>query len=93
MLTLEAESALTLLPPGEQEYTPHQIAKNIKKLLNQQNSHNGKTSLRGKEEFRLSTQVKEKLRRNRALIAKAYKGNSVVALDQLRGLVVRASGY
>ena len=32
-LALEAENAVTLLPPGEQEYTHYQIAKNIKKLI------------------------------------------------------------
>jgi hypothetical protein len=79
-LAMETESALSLLPPGEQEYTGHQIAKNIKKLLNQQNSQNGKTSLKGKEEFRLLTQIKEKLHRNRTLITKADKGNTVVVL-------------
>ena len=29
-LVLEADNAVTLLPPGEQEYGRHQIAKNIK---------------------------------------------------------------
>jgi hypothetical protein len=35
-LVFEAESALTLLLPGEQEHTPYQVAQNIKKLQNQQ---------------------------------------------------------
>lgn len=40
-LALEKENAVTLLTPGEQEYTRHQIAKNITKLLTQQNPYRG----------------------------------------------------
>ena len=32
-LALEAETAVTLLPPGEQDYIHHQVAKNIKKTI------------------------------------------------------------
>jgi hypothetical protein len=35
-LTVEAETAITMLPPGEQDYVRHQAAKNLTKLYQQQ---------------------------------------------------------
>jgi hypothetical protein len=35
-LAFEAESAIFLLPPGEQEHVRYQVAQNIKKLRQQQ---------------------------------------------------------
>jgi hypothetical protein len=35
-LAFEAESAISLLPPGEQEHVRYQVAQNIKKLQHQQ---------------------------------------------------------
>jgi hypothetical protein len=79
-LALEAENAFTLLPPGEQEYTRHQIAKNIRKLLNQQAQHNRQNSKKGIDELRILRQIKTKLHENGALTTKADKGNSVVVV-------------
>jgi len=39
-LAMEAETAITLQPPGEQDYVRHQVAKNIKKLYQQQEQGN-----------------------------------------------------
>jgi len=39
-LAMEAETAITLLPPGEQDYVCHQVAKNMKKLYQQQEHGN-----------------------------------------------------
>ena len=36
-LPLEAETAVALLPPGEQDYISHQVVRNMKKLYQQQN--------------------------------------------------------
>jgi len=72
-LALEAENAVTLLPPREQEYTRHQIARNIRKLLTQQTQHKRQKSNKGKEELRILNQIKDKLHENRALITKADK--------------------
>jgi hypothetical protein len=52
-LALEAENAVTLLPPEEQEYTRHQIAKNTRKLVSQQAQHNKQNSKKGIEELRI----------------------------------------
>jgi hypothetical protein len=77
-LAFEAESALTLLPPGEQEHICYQVVQNIKKLQNQQHLHKVYTSQKSKEELKLVNQIKEKLRQNKALIMKADKGNTIV---------------
>jgi hypothetical protein len=78
-LTSEAENAVTLLPPGEQEYTRHQIAQNVRKLLNQQAQHKRENSKKGVEEPRILRQI-NKLHKNGALTTKAEKGNSVVII-------------
>jgi len=39
-LGLEAECAIALLPPEEQEYTRHQVAKQMKKLQTRQTPQN-----------------------------------------------------
>ena len=73
-LALEVESAITLLPPGEQNYMRHQVAKNINKLINQQNPNNRRTAIKGKEEFRILKQIRSKIQTNNALITKQIKG-------------------
>ena len=79
-LALEAENAITLLPPGQQEYTRFQVAKNIEKLLTKQNQHNGRNSKKGTEELRIKNQIKGKLQENNAMVTKADKGSSVVII-------------
>ena len=79
-LALEAENAVTLLPPVEQEYTWHQEARNIRKLLTQETLHKREKFNKGKEELRILNQIKEKLHENKAIITKADKGNSVVII-------------
>jgi len=37
---MEAETAITLLPLGEEDYVRYQVAKNIKKLYQQQGQGN-----------------------------------------------------
>jgi len=73
-LALEAESAITLLPPGEQDCMRHQVAKNINKLMNQQNPNNRQTAIKGKEEFGILKQIRRKIKTNNALITKQIKG-------------------
>jgi len=65
-LALETENAVTLLPPGEQECTRHQVARNIRKLLTQQTQHKRQKSNKAKEELRILNQIKDKLHENRA---------------------------
>jgi uncharacterized protein with ATP-grasp and redox domains len=47
-----------VLPPGEQEYTRHHVAKNIKKLLNKQSPYKEQTSRKGKKELKLLNRSK-----------------------------------
>jgi hypothetical protein len=42
-IAFEAEAAVSILPPKEQEYVRHQIAKNLKKLYQQHNQHHVQT--------------------------------------------------
>ena len=79
-LALEAENAVTLLPVGDQEFTRHQVARNIRKLLTQQTQHRRQKSNKGKEELRILNQIRDKLHENRALVTKAEKGNSVAII-------------
>jgi hypothetical protein len=79
-LALEAENAVTLLPPGKQEYTHYQIAKNNIKLITKHNQHNEQNSKKGKEELRLINQIKDRLQKNRAMVTKADKCNSIVII-------------
>jgi hypothetical protein len=79
-LALEAESAITLLPPIEQDYTRYQVARNIKKLQNQQASQKVPNSGKLKDELRILNQIKGKLQKNNALVTKADKGNSTVII-------------
>jgi hypothetical protein len=59
----------------------HQVAKNIKKLYQQQSHTNQQYDRQTKEE-RIITQIKSKLTKNNAMISKADKGNSLVILYQ-----------
>jgi small-conductance mechanosensitive channel len=81
-LALEAETAAILLRPGEQEYIRHQIAQNIKKLYKQQNQHPAQANKHTRNENRVINQIKEKLTKNKAMISKTDKGNSIIVLYQ-----------
>ena len=80
-LALEAETAVTLLPPGEQDYIRHQVAKNIK-MLYQQNASCTHNDIKEKKEDKILKQIKGKLLKNKAFVTKADKGNSIVILYQ-----------
>ena len=79
-LAMKAEMAITLLPPGEQDYVRHQVAKNIKKLYQQQEQGNTYRDKQANKEDRIMKQIKHKLNKNKAIISKADKGNSTVVL-------------
>jgi hypothetical protein len=81
-LAFEAESAISFLPPGEQEHSRYQVAQNIKKLQGQQQSNKTQTPIKIKEENKLINQIKQKLRTNEAITTKADKGNTVVIIYQ-----------
>ena len=79
-LAFEAETAITLLPQSEQDYTRHQVAKNLGRLYQQQRQQNTNNSSKEKREEKTISQIKAKLRKNRAIVSKADKGNSIVIL-------------
>ena len=59
-LALEAETAVTLLPPGEQDYICHQVAKDTK-ILYQRNASRTHNDIKAKIEDKLLKQIKGKL--------------------------------
>ena len=61
----EAETAGTLLPPGEQEYVSHQIAQNINKLYKQQKQHLTHDNKQTNNENRVINRIKGKLTKKR----------------------------
>ena len=77
-LGLEAECAITLLPPEEQEYTRHQLAKQLKKLQTQQTPQSRYNESKQYEEVKVMNSIRDKLHKNKALITKANKGNSII---------------
>ena len=77
-LAMEAETAITLLPTGEQDYIRHQVSKNISKLYHQQEHRDTTREIRIRKEDKIIKQIKHKLKNNNASIAKADKGNSTV---------------
>jgi len=56
------------------------VAKNIKKLYQQQEQGNTCRDKQAKKEDRIMKQIKYKLNKNKAIISKAGKGNSTVVL-------------
>ena len=66
---------------GEQDHISHQVAKNIKKKLYQQNLSRAH-DIRTKKEDRIMKQIRNKLIKNKAMVSKADKGNSIVILCQ-----------
>jgi len=65
-LALEVETAVTLLPPGEQDYIRHQVAKNVK-ILYQQNASRTHNDIKAKKEDKILKQIKGKLLKKQSL--------------------------
>jgi len=70
--------AITLLPPEEQEYTRHQVAKQLKKLQTQQTPQSRYNERKQYEEVKVMNSIRDKLHKNKALITKADKGSSII---------------
>jgi hypothetical protein len=75
-LAFEANMARTMLPPTEQEYIRHQVAKNLEKLYQHHIHHYKKTN----NENSIINQIKSKLTKNSAMISKADNRNSIVIM-------------
>ena len=76
----EAENAITLLPTHEQEYLRYQVAQNLQILHKQQNEQHAKPQQRSTHEYRIVNQIKEKLKKEKAMITKGDKGNSIIII-------------
>jgi len=74
-LALETETAITQLPPSDQEFYRKQVADRIETLHKREHQTRSKhTHL----EIHTTKSMQSKLKRNQATIAKADKGNSLV---------------
>jgi archaellum component FlaF (FlaF/FlaG flagellin family) len=58
-LAFEAETAITLLPTGEQDYIRYQVAHNIKRLYKQQNDQQARNNMQTKSEEKTINEMKE----------------------------------
>jgi hypothetical protein len=61
-LAMEAETAITMLPPGEQDYVRHQVAKNVTKLYQQQGQRSTHIRVKDKEDDKIVKRRKDKLK-------------------------------
>ena len=78
-LGLEAECAITLLPPKDQEYMRLCVAKQIEKIHAKHPSGNYNSPQHSKE-LRIAKPIRDKLTANNASITKANKGSSMVII-------------
>jgi len=78
----EAENAIAVLPPNEQQYVCYQVVQNIKKLQNHQHDQNALMSTKTKHELKIVKQIRGKLINNNAIVVKADKGNSIVVMSR-----------
>jgi hypothetical protein len=80
-LAMEAETAITLLPPPDQNPVRYLIAKNLERL-----AHNNKQRTSQNKnihtEKRIINGIRNKLYQNNAVITKADKGNSIIIIDK-----------
>jgi hypothetical protein len=75
-LALEAETAVTQLPPPDRELYRKQVANRIEKLHKCEDH----THKHAQQETHTAKSIRSKLKRNNATIAKADKGNSLVTI-------------
>jgi hypothetical protein len=59
-LACEADNAVTMLPPKEQQYMRYQVARNIKKLQNHQQKQSAQMSTKIKHELKIVKQIRKK---------------------------------
>jgi hypothetical protein len=76
-LAFEAEAAIDLIPPSEQEPVRYQVTNNIHKRYTQYNKQRHHNTHNIKEK-KLINQITENLRSNNTIISKADKGNSML---------------
>ena len=77
-VALEAENAVTLLPVKEQDHIRYQVAYNLEKLYKQQRGKHIFNNRASTHEYRIANQIKIKLNKDRDMITKADKGNTVI---------------
>ena len=79
-LAFEAENAITLLPTHEQDYLRYQVAQNLQVLHKQQKEQHTKQQQKSIHEYKIINQIRGKLNKEKAMITKADKGNSIIII-------------
>ena len=80
-LALEAETAINLLPPTDQEHIQYQVTKNIQHLYTYQ-KYQRPQNIHDQKEWKIIQQIKKKLEEHNAIITKADKGNTIVIIQK-----------
>jgi hypothetical protein len=79
-LACEAENAVTMLPPNEQQFMRYRVAQGMKHLLQQQQRQGKHISARTKHELKTVNLIKQKLNNSNAMITKADKGKFTIII-------------
>jgi hypothetical protein len=75
-LALEADSAITLVKPLQQNFLKHLVAKHIQKLKHKYSAQNY-NHIKAKQEWNILKRIKQKINNN-LIITRADKGRTVV---------------
>jgi len=73
---MEAETVIMMLPPGEQDYIRHQVAKNITRLYQQQGQQTTYRNIKEKREDKTVKQIKDKEEQNNSPQSRQRKFHS-----------------
>jgi hypothetical protein len=79
-LAIEAETALTLLPPQHQDPMRYLIARNIEYLYRKHDNKQSNNHSQHRNELRTIKEINKKLKDNGAIVTKSDKGNSMIIL-------------
>ena len=79
-LAIEAEAAITLLPPQHQEPIRYLAAKNLKHLYTEHDNRHTKNQLQQLNEIKVIKSIIKKLTENKAMVTKSDKGNFLIIL-------------
>jgi hypothetical protein len=79
-LALEADSAISLVNPLQQNFLKHLVAKHIQKLK-QKYSIQNYNKIKAKQEWKILKEIKQKITNNNLIITRADKGRTVVITE------------
>jgi plasmid maintenance system killer protein len=81
-LALEADTAINMVNPDEQNYLRFLVAKHIQHFQKTKQSNNSKYSLLANQEWKIMNEIKSKLNINNLILARADNGRTIVILHK-----------